>query len=311
MKKNEKSYIGLDIGGTKTALGVFDKDMQLLKKLSYPTPSKASKEELASFFIKAVKDAELFSEKEGFKLSAVGVGVPAAINKNTSEILFTPNIPALTEINIRKLFEKELNILTVTDNDANCAALAEHRYGAGRDFENMAYITVSTGIGCGLILNDKLYRGVHGYAGEIGHVVLDMFSKRICGCKNAGCAEIFGAGSHLEETVKLAEKSGKTTVIKRPADGISLKEALLKGDELAKEIFDTVVNTAATLIYDLTVILDIDKFVVGGGFLNFGDAFTEGIKGAYKKRAHIGAQIVRAELKQDFGIIGAAQLLFE
>lgn len=313
---NKELFAGIDIGGTKVAIGLFDENALMLYRARKATLKAKSAQELRKFLLNFLCETVSEADKKGCvgggKLKGIGIGVPAPVNQRTGKILFTPNIPKLTELNLLEDFKNYFRVRTAVDNDANCAALAEHRYGAGRGTDNMAYVTISTGIGGGLILNGKLFRGTNGFAGEVGHVIMDMHSDAVCGCGNKGCAEALASGANLEKLVKTQIKNGKHTIIKKfPVTGEILKEAYMKGDTLAREIFFQITEIVGTLLYNISTILDIDRFVIGGGFINFGDDLFVGIKNAFMKYSKIPADIVCAELKQDFGIIGAAQLLFE
>lgn len=169
---NKELFAGIDIGGTKVAIGLFDENASMLYRARKATLKAKNAQELRKFLLDFLCETVSEADKKGCiggeKLKGIGIGVPAPVNQRTGKILFTPNIPKLTELNLLEDFKNYFRVRTAVDNDANCAALAEHRYGAGRGTDNMAYVTISTGIGGGLILNGKLFRGTNGFAGEVG-----------------------------------------------------------------------------------------------------------------------------------------------
>ena len=305
-------YVGMDIGGTKTAVSLFDEKGRMIFDHKEPTIETEEANELFGFLCGLVFKA---FRKCGYSinlLKGIGVGVPSAVDHKTGEILFTPNIPELSGINLIENFSEYFGVRTVIDNDANRAALAEHRFGAGNGYDNMAYITVSTGIGGGIILNGSLLHGSRGYAGEIGHIILDRNSDALCGCGNKGCAEAIASGSGLKNNILRRIPVGISSKLdENSCTGEAIKMAYDQGDKLAAEIIRESAETVGLLLYNINCVLDLDAFVIGGGLTNFGEAYFKGIKDSFMKYSKVDVEIIPASLEENRGTIGAAQLLFD
>lgn len=307
----EAIFVGLDIGGTKTAVGLFDESGECVISCANPTPACADAEQLFPFFCATILRAFRKARISLDKLKGIGVGVPGAVNSRTGDILFVPNLHALKYVDLKSSLEEYFGTRVVIDNDANCGALAEYKYGAGRGAVNMAYVTASTGVGGGLILNGKLYRGSNGYAGEVGHVILDAKSDFICGSGDRGCAEALASGANFDKWVCEQRENGINTIMQSPVDGKEVARAFSQGDELAERLIKRSAGYIGMLMYNINTILDMDRFVLGGGLLHLCSGYIEDVRSAFNALSKVHADIAAAELKDNFGIIGAALLLKE
>jgi glucokinase len=306
--------IGVDVGGTKIAAGVVDEHGKIIEMVKRATPAAD-----ASGTIEEISDAvkELLGRHE---VEAVGIGAAGFVEESRSSVLFAPNLAWRNETVARKV-EERAGRPVVVENDANAAAWAEAKLGAGRGHDQVVLITVGTGIGAGIVLNGQLYRGRWGMAGEPGHyrVVPDG---RLCGCGNRGCWEQYASGSALVAeareyarrspgaAVRLLQLAGGTV------DGITGPEvttAAREGDAGALRCFEIVGQWLGEGLAALAAILDPGCFVLGGGVSEAGDlllgearsAFENGLTGS-SFRPH--AAIVLAELGPEAGLIGAADL---
>lgn len=318
---NMSYYIGIDIGGTKIALGLFNHSRELLLKEKLRTNLSLSPDELFSMIVEGID--KLLGEVKGKRedVAGIGVGAPSSVNYEDAHIISTANIADLCDYNVRDaLVQHFVNARVLLDNDANVAALAEFKHGAGRGFKHMIYSTASTGIGGGIIINEKLFRGSYDSAGEIGHAIITPDNGVTCGCLNRGCFESYASGANINKHVQLRVISGEKTVMTELTDDLSkvngeiLMQAFLMGDKMATEILDQIGGTMGLLFFNLYQILNINCFVVGGGLNAFGDNLFDRINSAFnhfipKSRGKV--YIKPAELKQDFGIIGACELIFE
>jgi glucokinase len=306
--------IGVDVGGTKIAAGVVDDEGKIIEMVRRPTPAAN-----AAGTISMISDAvrELAGRNE---VEAVGVGAAGFIDESRSTVLFAPNLAWRNEPVARQV-EDRTGLPVVVENDANAAAWAEATLGAGRGHPHVIVITIGTGIGGGIVINGELYRGRWGIAGEPGHyrVVPDG---RLCGCGNRGCWEQYASGSALvAEAREFATRSpgaavrllqlggGKPEGITGP----EVTTAAREGDAGALRCFEIVGRWVGEGLADLAAILDPGCFVLGGGVSEAGDlllgqartAFENGLTGR-QFRPH--AVVVLAELGQDAGLIGAADL---
>ncbi|MBO0775268.1 MAG: ROK family glucokinase [Actinobacteria bacterium] len=306
--------IGVDAGGTKIAAGAVDAGGRIVEKLRRSTPA-ASPSQTAEVISAAV--TELAGRH---RAEAVGLGAAGFVNEARSSVLFAPNL-AWRDEPIQSKVQQRVGLPVVVENDANASAWAEVRFGAARGQADAVFISVGTGIGCGLVLGGQLYRGRWGVAGEPGHyrVVADG---RLCGCGNRGCWEQYASGSALvAEARDFARRSpGAAARLLQLAGGrpegiggLQVTQAAREGDPGAQRCFDVVGGWLGQGLADLAAILDPGCFIIGGGVSDAGEillgparaAFEKSLTGAhYRPRA----QIRLAELGASAGLIGAADL---
>jgi glucokinase len=289
--------VGIDLGGTKILTAVSDDSGRLISSVRIETEAKKGPKKVIENIVKSV---QLALAKPGIKMSQVkkiGIGTPGPVI-NQSTIVHAPNIPGFKNFNIKKALERKFKKPVIVENDANAAAYAEYMFGAGKGSKNMVYITISTGIGGGIILDGKLYQGSFGTAGEIGHMVVQPGGNK-CGCGNRGCLEAMAAGPYI------AKAAGKK-------NAIEVKIAALKGNKIAQKAIGSAANYIGMAIADLNNLLDPDIFVIGGGVSNMGSLlFKPMIKAAKansmtEPRKHL--KIVAAKLNNNVGVMGAISL---
>lgn len=306
--------IGVDVGGTKVAAGVVDSRGKILEKLKRPTPA-ASPAQTAHVISATV--LELMSRHQ---VEAVGLGAAGFIEETRATVLFAPNL-AWRDEPVQQKVQDQVGVPVIVENDANATAWAEAVYGAARGYSDVILITVGTGIGGGIVINGELYRGRWGVAGEPGHyrVVPDG---RLCGCGNRGCWEQYASGNALVAearefarrspggAVRLLQLGGGTS---DGIDGPAVTQAAREGDPGALRCFDIVGSWLGQGLADLAAILDPACFVIGGGVSDAGDLLLDPARAAFRRalpgtryRPH--AEIRRAELGPDAGLVGAADL---
>jgi glucokinase len=306
--------IGVDVGGTKVAAGVVDEHGKIIEKLKHATPA-ARPDQTADVIADVVN--ELLGRHEA---TAVGIGAAGFVDESRSMVLFAPNL-AWRDEPVKKRVEERIGMTVVVENDANAAAWAEAKLGAARDQQHMMLITVGTGIGAGVVLDGRLYRGRFGSAGEPGHyrVVPDG---RLCGCGNQGCWEQYASGNALvSEARELARRSpsGAVRLLQLAGgspdaiDGPAVTQAAREGDAGALSCFEIVGSWLGHGLADLAAILDPGCFVIGGGVSDAGEMLLGPARTAFENnltgRTHRQfAQVRLAELGPDAGLIGAADL---
>ncbi|MBQ8110205.1 MAG: ROK family protein [Clostridia bacterium] len=311
--------IGIDVGGTHIKLGLFDSAMQLLAEQSFLTDKDATALELMDFL--ALK-ARALAEKAGIRLEdvrGIGAAFPSSIDARKGLTLESSNIVALNDQPVRDMLQQRLNLPVYVDNDGNVAALAEHRYGAGRGYDNMIYATLATGIGGGLILNGQLYRGMHGMAGEIGHMFVSDSTGYPCGCGVIGCVHSICSGVFMARYAMDRIKEGAESRILDYAgtlsniDMVAVGRALQMNDPLALEVVNRGAEYLGRMFHSLNLIFDINIFVYGGGITNLGHRFTDRMIASYRHHSLIDqkypAKFIPAELGGRAEIIGAALLV--
>jgi len=305
--------IGVDIGGTKILAGVVDERGKILDSCKVPTPENSDK--TADAIAEAVRKV-----KGDYEIVAVGLGAAGFIDADRATVLFAPNVSWVNEP-LKSRIEQRVGLPVVVENDANAAAWGEAKFGAAAGHDDVVVITVGTGIGGGLILNGKLYRGRFGIGGEPGHyrVVPDG---RPCGCGNRGCFEQYASGNALVRAARerAAAAPGKAKDILALGDGTvegiqgsHITQAARAGDTIALAAFTEIADWLGQGMSDMAALLDPSAFVLAGGVSEAGDLLRAPAAEAYRRKlAGAGhrpyAQVLTATLGPDAGLIGAADL---
>ncbi|TDT95637.1 glucokinase [Streptomyces sp. 846.5] len=305
--------IGVDVGGTKIAAGVVDEDGSILARTRVPTPADPQ------WAVGAIADA-IKELQAGHDVTAVGVGAPGYIDRNRSTVIMAPNINWENEP-LKSRIEDLVHLPTVIENDANAAAWGEFRFGAAAQHNDMIMITVGTGIGGGIVLEGRMYRGSFGVAGEIGH--LNMVPDGIpCGCGSKGCWEQYASGRALRrygrERAAADPVLGKRLLelnegIAETITGSQITQAAEEGDPLALEVYDELADWLGRGMGDLASLFDPAVFVLGGGVSDSGSLLLDPVAKAFEKHLIGGvhrprAEVVLASLGSAAGIAGAGDL---
>ncbi len=293
--------IGVDVGGTKIDVGVVERDGTIVRSERRPTPVESTEALLAAL-------AEAVESVRDDSVGGVGIGIPSTIDQRSGTAVFSVNIP-LAGVDVRGWAAETFGLPAAIDNDANCAALAEWRAGAGRGTTDMVMITLGTGIGGGLILGGRLYRGSIGAGAELGHIVVDGLGSEPCQgfCTGRGHLEALASGRAVDQVAARLLGSGAGTP--------ELVAAARQGDERALEALAAAGRWLGTAVSTVVNLLNPELVVVGGGF---GEAFDLLIGPLREVLARDGVvpardvvRIVPAELGSDAGLIGAALVGFE
>lgn len=317
-----KYCIGVDVGGTKTAYGLFDTEHQVVSRHEQPTANVGTCEDI----LQAVVDG-IFKllGNQGLSLNdidGVGLAFPSYIDFETGRILCTSNICTLKDFAARTFFEEKLGVRILLDNDCNVAAIAEHRLGAGRGFKHMLYCAVSTGIANGIIINNSIFRGSYGAAGETGHMLITPDTGIPCGCGNTGCFMSYTSGSMIVRHIQhWLEDGGTSRMLEmtggNPAaiDGKILEAAVKAGDPMAIQALDQMAHYLGVWTYNLYQAFNINCYVFGGGLVRMGDLLFSKVRQHFDRfniyQKDLPVYFKFAELGRDFGIIGAEQLLYD
>lgn len=309
----KKYVIGVDLGGTKITTAISDLTGEIIEKTTLATGSALGEEVVLSRIfdsISMVLEASKINEQD---VRAIGIGAPGPLDSEKGIIITTPNLP-FKNYNLVKPIEERFGIKTYLDNDANAAAIGEYTFGAGKGTKHMIYITVSTGVGGGAILNGRPYRGNTSNALEVGHMTIEPFSKYQCNCGKYGDVESLCSGTAIAKRAKEAVEAGRETSLK-DIDTITsyeVHQAYLEGDKVAIEILDTALEYMGIAIANLIVNFDPEMIVIGGGVTKIGDLFFDKVKESAKKRSFDfmfnSTKIVPSKLGQESGVIGALAL---
>ncbi|MDR1948838.1 MAG: ROK family protein [Spirochaetaceae bacterium] len=326
--------IGLDVGGTKIACGLFDRERRLVAERRLPSNPGAGP---AEFFdglageIQGLLDAAKIP-REG--LRGIGLGMPSFILFEKGYIVKTSNLVNIRDFPARDYLSGRLGGIPVfLDNDARTAALAESRFGAGRGFPHMLYCPVSTGISSGIVIDGKLFRGSYGWSGESGHMIATPGEGLLCGCGNRGCYMSWCSGSMIVKHIRQWIAAGEPTLMTELAGGAEniecrhLEAAWNRGDALAVRALNQMARYLGLWFFNLYVTFNINCLVLGGGLLNLGEGllgpvrrifdeynragYPEASSGEAGSRAgDMPVYFKTAELGDQAGMIGAAELIF-
>jgi len=270
MTKHKNTVLGIDIGGTKISLIIGDHEQGLIlareKFLLNPNESpEISIERIFAFYRSLLKQCDVRDNE----IEIVSIGCPGSCDYKNGIALKFPNMPHWSNFDIKKALQKFLKNKSMRfDNDANCAALGEKCFGAGKKFSDFLYITVSTGVGGGLILNNTMYRGKSHDAGEFGHMTV-VQNGDVCGCGKRGCLEAYASGSSL------ARRGGVKDV---PA----LLEEMKRGNKNAERAYHEGIQALAIGIGNSLQLLNLEAVIIGGGVARIGDSYVSELQNAVR-----------------------------
>ena len=306
--------IAVDLGGTKLAAGLVDPTGAVAGRVVEPTDLEGEEALLAQL-------ERVIGELVDDAPAALGVGVPSTIDQRTGSAVASVNIP-LADVDLRTRLSQRFGLPVLIENDGNAAAVAEHRLGAGRGAGYVVMLTLGTGVGGGLILGDRLYRGAVGAAAELGHITLDLDGPACQGtCPGRGHLEAMASGLAADKLARRAAAErpegdlGRAAAAGREVDTRLLVELAEAGAGDAREVLDHVGFHLGIGISDLVNVFNPERVVVGGGFAEAGELLLAPARQVVAERALLPArevvEIVEAELGADAGLIGAALVAFD
>jgi len=314
-QKENDLVCAVDLGGTNLRAANIDSAGRIHERARYPTPDSDKAEDIVSSIVVAVRECEAQGKQRGARIQAVPVVVPGSVQVQTGAVVNAPNLSSLQGFELGPALEQALERPVLLENDANAAALGEMWQGAAREHQTIICITLGTGVGGGIILGGKLWRGADGTAGEIGHASIEPFGGVRCKCGNIGCLEVYASARAI---VRMA----KEAIARNPESRLQMVElsaekifrAGVEGDELATEIFRSVGIHLGVAMANLVNIFNPEMIVVGGGVAGAWELFAHHARVEVAKRAfRVPARrckIVRAECGDDAGLLGAACLAF-
>ncbi len=306
-----------DLGGTHLRAATVDPSGRIHFRLKHNTPQAEGPDEIVTALVQAVRECEKQSAEsaEGScNISAVSVVVPGTVNVEEGIVIKAPNVPSLDGFRLTAALANELKLPAILENDANAAAVGEMWQGAGRGHRTIVCVTLGTGVGGGIILDGKLWRGVDGAAAEIGHMCVDPFGGVACGCGSRGCLEVYASATAIVRMAREASPRHPNSLLSTGADLTSeaVYAAGLEGDELALEVFRRMGVYLGIGLANLINIINPEMIVIGGGVMNGWDLFEKHMHQQVAERAFpllaARVKIVRAECGDDAGLLGAARL---
>jgi glucokinase len=313
LSQRKHLILALDLGGTKFRLALANDKGELLKR--YAAPVKPDDPEQT---IEAIKDA-ISDSLSGINRSTVrgmGIAIAGLVTQDTGVLLTSPNLMAWYNTPIKAIFEQELQLPVSVGNDATLAALGEYKFGAGKGCRDLVYITVSTGIGGGVITGGKLLLGTCGFAAEIGHMTIDINGPR-CNCGNIGCLETLASGTAIArfaaERLARGEKSAIAKLVAGDYTKITaeiVEKAAKAEDTVAKSVMDIAGTNLGVGVVNLVHIFNPELVVIGGGVSKAGDLIFEPIRRVVARRVmrDISVRITASALGDNPGLLGAVAL---
>jgi glucokinase len=309
-------YVGIDLGGTNIAAGIVDENGTIVKKGSMPTGRTRDAEEIIHDMCGLVKDLMIQVGITEGDVHSIGIGSPGTPDRENGVILYANNLK-FRNVPMRDLIQKHINLPVYLENDANCAAIAESVAGAAKEAQYAVIITIGTGIGGGVIINNKLYTGFNGAAGELGHTVIRLNGEP-CTCGRKGCWEAYSSASALIAQTIAAAKANPQSQINALVEGdlqkINAKtsfDAMRLGDEVGKQVVDNYITILAEALANMVNVFQPEVIVIGGGVSKEGETLLtplrEKMSGlTYCAEGVPSTRLVTAKMGNDAGIVGAA-----
>lgn len=300
--------IGLDLGGTKIHTVLLDEELHILGEDRRLTEAAEGPAHVIGRMLDSVHAVAEQAGVDIGRVGVVGVGSPGPLNVRTGVVLSPPNLPGWRNIPLREHMQSALGVPVHVDNDANAAGYAEWKMGAGRDTTDMLYLTVSTGIGGGAIVDGRIQWGEIGAAGEFGHVTIDPHGP-LCNCGNRGCLEAMASGTAIAKSA-----AGQQLALGLPADTPITTEVVFQcfeaGNTTATELVEQALAALAIGITNFIHLYNPECVVIGGGVSEVGEVLFQPLRRLVSQRVfpHLApsVRILRAELKGRAGAVGAA-----
>ena len=310
----DRAVIGVDLGGTNLRTALVSPDGEILDKHKEATQAADGWMKVVARLIDNIKRQKETGARKGTDVSAVGVGAPGVILVNKGIVVKSPNFPDWNNLPLKSELEKALNIPVFIENDANAAALGEKWRGAGRDVTSMILLTLGTGVGGGIILDNKIWHGADGMAGEIGHMTL-IPDGRSCSCGNNGCLEMYASARGIVQSYREELEKRKLSATAKDVTSEKVYQAAREGDAVARGVMKDMGRMLGIGIASLINIFNPERVVIGGGVkdawsLFIGATHEEIMKRAFQVPAER-TEIVPSSLGDDAGMVGAAAVALE
>ena len=335
--------VAVDLGGTQIRTAVL-RGSKLLSRISLLTGDNPAPKRIMPRLFEAVRQAVEMAHVSMSDIKGIGIGAPGPLDNRTGVVFSPPNLPGWDDVPVRDLFDAEFHVPIYVENDANAAALGEYMFGAGRGSRDMVYMTISTGIGGGVITDGKIIEGVSGTAAELGHMTVDWHGER-CNCGNIGCLERIASGTNIarraneaiavgrgndllafalehqgpreakeepmEETASQAQGTPRTPLY---VNSHTVAMAAEAGIPLAQEIILRAAEAIGVGLVNIIHIFNPEMIILGGGVTQMGPLLLDPVMAVVQERAmkvpRKACRIVLAQLGQDVGLVGAGSLIY-
>jgi glucokinase len=316
----EKLLCGVDLGGTKLSVGLFSRNGGQIDRHEIKDHVDKDNDGVTEAIVGLVKALLSRNSLQDSDILGIGIGVAAHIRFKEGLIITSSNFRVpFKNYPMREKVQSHFRVPVVLDNDANAQAYGEFIFGAGRGRKDVVFMTVSSGIGAGIIIEGKLLRGVTGTAGEIGHTITQFESNQLCTCGNRGCLMAQASGIFFPSLFQKKLDEGKSSLMNitevATVDGQVIARGFKRGDEICTEIFYESARMIGIGVYNIFQMLNPEVVIIGGGLMNLGQKYIEEIRKTFyayvREMMYDRMEIVLAELEGESGLVGAAALLLE
>jgi glucokinase len=315
-----KIAIGVDLGGSAVKAGLVNAQGRILRDTTVPAEANQGPTHVIKRIAESVHLLIKHSTYKKKDCVGIGVGAPGSVELNGGTVKYPPNFPRWTEVRLGEALHREFQLRVEVDNDANAAAVGEAKFGSGVGHKDFIMVTLGTGVGGGLILNGKIFRGPFGGAGELGHITIDHNGPR-CNCGNRGCVEAYVGARYLTQRAIEKVKRNRDSIILSLAgndttriDPKVVSLAAKRGDATAVKILAETGRYLGIGLASVVNLLDVRLIIIGGGIARAGKPLFDAVKESV--RAHVltpmreGLEVLPARLGNSAGILGAAALVF-
>lgn len=308
---DKKLIFAADLGGTHLRAATVDGKGRIHSRFKQNTPQRDDANAIVDAIVAAVHECETQCDGD---IAAISLVVPGTVKVEEGSVVKAPNLPCLDGFRLASALSSQLDLPAIVENDANAAAVGEMWQGAAVGCKTIICVTLGTGVGGGIILDGKLWRGVDGAAAEIGHMCVDPFGGVACTCGSRGCLEVFASATAIVRMTREASPRYPDSILQRQQDQSAemIFEAGKQGDDLALEIFRRMGVYLGIGLANLINILNPEMIVIAGGVVNGWDLFEKHMHQQVEERAFpllaARVKIVRAKCGDDAGLLGAARL---
>ncbi len=312
------NYLGIDLGGTNIVAAVVNEKYEIVSEAKNPTLCPRPWEEILDDVAKTAIEAANLANLKISDFEFVGIGSPGVISVETGTVIVAVNL-GFENVPLTKYLSEKLGVPIILENDANAAAFGEYKAGAAKNTTNFVALTIGTGIGSGVVLDGKIYRGNNGIAGELGHSVIKLGGRQ-CSCGRKGCIDVYASATGLITTTKEAMETNKESLMWqlsagdiKNVTGITAFKAARQKDKTALEVVNSYVEVLAAAITNIINTFQPDTITIAGGISKEGDFLLNPVKSLVEKEslknpAKPSPKIEIAQLQDKAGVIGAALL---
>lgn len=309
--------VGIDVGGTKIMGGLSDAHGQILRHTTLPTEAQQGREVVIERIERVAR--EIISGIDSKHILGIGIGAPGPIDPFTGTLYSPPNLPGMDGVPLRDIMQQRLGLPVYLANDANAAAVGEYLFGTQEKVRNMIYLTVSTGVGGGIIIDGKLFVGAHGMGGEVGHMTIEANGPR-CNCGNVGCLEVLASGTAIARYGAALVSEGRAPILSELAEQRAsavtarlVQMAAERGEAESQAIIARAGFYMGVGIVNLIHLFNTQMVVIGGGVSKLGPLLFDPIRNTVVERAipaiRDGVEIVPAHLGDQVGLLGAIAIV--